>query len=63
MDLIEIRLIGVHWIHLAQDRFNASSCGQSNEPSGSSKEEELLDWLGVTVGFSRRFLVSTFSRV
>jgi hypothetical protein len=33
------------WIHLAQDRDMASSCEHNNEPSGSVKCWEFLEWL------------------
>ena len=39
IDLQEVRCKGMGWIELAQDR----ECG--NEPSGSIKCEEFLDWL------------------
>jgi hypothetical protein len=46
MDLLEIRLGGVDWIGLAQDRYRWEiSCERGNEPSGSIKCWETTEWL------------------
>jgi hypothetical protein len=42
MDLREIGWDGMDWIDLAQDR---GSCERGNEPSGSIKCWEVLEWL------------------
>jgi hypothetical protein len=43
MDLREIGWDGMDWINLAQDRDQWSEHG--NEPSGSIKCREILEWL------------------
>jgi hypothetical protein len=45
MDLQEVGCEGMDWIGLAQDRRVAETCECSNEPSGSIKCGEFLDWL------------------
>jgi hypothetical protein len=44
MDIREIGLEAVHWIHLAQDRDRRRALANKiNEPSGSIKDGEFLD--------------------
>jgi hypothetical protein len=47
MDVLEIGLSVVDWIGLAQDRYRwrESSCELGNEPSGSIKCRETIEWL------------------
>jgi hypothetical protein len=45
IDLREIRWDGMNWIDLAQDRTMEGSCEHGDEPSGSIKCWELLEWL------------------
>jgi hypothetical protein len=46
MDLREIGWLGMDWIGLAQDRVQVEGCYESdNEPSGSIKCWEVLEWL------------------
>ena len=47
MCLKEMRLVGVGWIDLAQDKEVASACKWRNEPSGSIKCGVFLDYLKV----------------
>jgi hypothetical protein len=47
MDLREIGFGDMDWIHLAQDRQVAGSCEHGNEPSGSIKCGEFLDYLSL----------------
>jgi hypothetical protein len=44
MDLMEIEWGGMEWTHLAQDR-DQGSCEYSNDPSGSIKYWEILEYL------------------
>ena len=45
MDLQEVGFEGMDWIKLAQDRQVEGTCDCSNEPSGSIKCGEFLDYL------------------
>jgi hypothetical protein len=47
MDFGELEWGGVDWIGLAQDRdkWREGSCESGNEPSGSIKWWEVLEWL------------------
>jgi hypothetical protein len=46
IDLIEIGWDGVDWINLAQERDQwRGSCEHGNEPLGSIKCWEILEWL------------------
>jgi hypothetical protein len=44
MDLVEIGLGGLDWIGLAQYRYRWRACGCDNEPSGSIKCRETIEW-------------------
>jgi hypothetical protein len=57
MDLQEVGWGGMDWIDMAQDRDKVVSCCEcGNEPSGSIKCGEFLDYLR-PVSFSRRTLL------
>jgi hypothetical protein len=45
VDLREIGWDGVDWIHMAQDMTVEGSCEYGNEPSGTMKSWEVLEWL------------------
>jgi hypothetical protein len=45
MVVTEVGCGGMDWIELAQDRQVAGTCEYGNEPSGSIKCGEFLDWL------------------
>jgi hypothetical protein len=47
IDLREIWFGDVDWIHLAQDKDRWSSCEHGDEPSGSIKCGNFLDWLSI----------------
>jgi hypothetical protein len=49
MDFGEIGFGDVDWIHLAQDRYRWRALVNTDEPSGSIKCGEFLDYLGVLV--------------
>jgi hypothetical protein len=43
--ILQIEWRGVDWIDLAQDRLVEGSCEQGNEPSGSIKYCQVLEWM------------------
>jgi hypothetical protein len=56
MDLREIRIDGANWIRLAQDRVQLRGFVNTNEPSGSIKEEGYCLTGSVTISFSKNII-------
>jgi hypothetical protein len=47
IDLVEIGCGGVDWMGLAQDRYKLRALVNGNEPSGSIKHLETIEWLHI----------------